>query len=587
MTLYGYFSIISKEWNGGDKMSLSILTFFAIIFVLMYMLRMAKIGTLVAFLIAGVLSGPYLLNMFELTETWSFLGDLGILFLWFNIGLEINIKRLWSMRHTIFGFGLAQVMMVAVMLFPILHGLTSWSIMGCIMVALILAMSSTSEDLQLLTDRNQLNTDMGRQTFSILLFQDLLSIPLLAMLPIFAGRTFNLGATAIDILVWSLALIAGVVIVGRFILNPVLKFVCKLQSRETFLVAVMLNIIIWALVLGALGLPAGLGAFLAGMLMSETVYRHQVSAEINPYAMLFMAFFFISLGMGLNLPLLLQKWYIVLFGLGGLVFVKFVAIYIVARVRHVSSPDASMIALLLAQGGEFGLLMLQTMKASGIQAIPALHAEILTAIIILSIMATPLLLCVYDYLNRTGKLFAQRHPRELTRSNSENPPSVIICGFGRVGQIIAQLLEANNISYVAIDINVSTVMIAREHGYNAVYGNTSNADVLRDVGLSPRKTRVVIVALDKEGPARDTVLTVREIAPRVKIFARARTLADSKSLLRDGAYKALPETIESSFFMGRGVLEYLGVSDKKITQMLDSMRMDNYAGVAPSTDDKN
>ncbi len=568
-------------------MSLSILTFFAIIFVLMYMLRMAKIGTLVAFLIAGVLSGPYLLNMFELTETWSFLGDLGILFLWFNIGLEINIKRLWSMRHTIFGFGLAQVMMVAVMLFPILHGLTSWSIMGCIMVALILAMSSTSEDLQLLTDRNQLNTDMGRQTFSILLFQDLLSIPLLAMLPIFAGRTFNLGATAIDILVWSLALIAGVVIVGRFILNPVLKFVCKLQSRETFLVAVMLNIIIWALVLGALGLPAGLGAFLAGMLMSETVYRHQVSAEINPYAMLFMAFFFISLGMGLNLPLLLQKWYIVLFGLGGLVFVKFVAIYIVARVRHVSSPDASMIALLLAQGGEFGLLMLQTMKASGIQAIPALHAEILTAIIILSIMATPLLLCVYDYLNRTGKLFAQRHPRELTRSNSENPPSVIICGFGRVGQIIAQLLEANNISYVAIDINVSTVMIAREHGYNAVYGNTSNADVLRDVGLSPRKTRVVIVALDKEGPARDTVLTVREIAPRVKIFARARTLADSKSLLRDGAYKALPETIESSFFMGRGVLEYLGVSDKKITQMLDSMRMDNYAGVAPSTDDKN
>ncbi len=207
-------------------MSLSILIFFAIIFVLAYILRTAKIGALVAFLIAGVLSGPYLLNLFELTETWKFLGDLGILFLWFNIGLEINMRRLWDMRRTIFGFGLTQVMMVAVMLFPILHGVTSWSIMGCMMVALMLAMSSTSEDLQLMTERNQLNTEPGRQTFSILLFQDLLSIPLLAMLPVFAGRSFNLGATAIDVFVWSVALILGVIVVGRFVLNPLLKLVC-------------------------------------------------------------------------------------------------------------------------------------------------------------------------------------------------------------------------------------------------------------------------------------------------------------------------------------------------------------------------
>ena len=163
-------------------MSLSLLAFFAIIFVLVYMLRVARICALVAFLLAGVLSGPYVFNFFQLSDTWTFLGDLGILFLWFNIGLEINMRRLWRMRRTIFGFGATQVLMVAIMLFPFLFGFTQWTVTGCIMVALMLAMSSTSADLQLLTDRNQLNTEMGRKTFSILLFQDLLSIPLLAMM---------------------------------------------------------------------------------------------------------------------------------------------------------------------------------------------------------------------------------------------------------------------------------------------------------------------------------------------------------------------------------------------------------------------
>ena len=163
-------------------MSLSILLFMLLVFALVFVLRLAKIGALVAFLFAGILSGPYVFDLFELTDTWTFLGDLGILFLWFNIGLEINMARLWNMRRTIFGLGLAQVMMVAVMLFPILFTVTSWTMMGCIMVALLLAMSSTSEDLTLLAERNQLNTKPGRQVFSILLFQDLLSIPLLAML---------------------------------------------------------------------------------------------------------------------------------------------------------------------------------------------------------------------------------------------------------------------------------------------------------------------------------------------------------------------------------------------------------------------
>lgn len=568
-------------------MSLSLLAFFAIVFVLVYLLRVAKIGALVAFLFAGVLSGPYVFNLFELTETWTFLGDLGILFLWFNIGLEINMRRLWQLRRTIFGFGATQVLMVAIMLFPMLFGLTSWSIMGCVMVALMLAMSSTSEDLQILTDRNQLNTNMGRQTFSILLFQDLLSIPLLAMLPIFAGKSFNLGASAIDVAVISVALVISVIVIGRFIMTPLLRQVAKLKSKEAFLLAVMLNIVLWAVIMEWMGMPAGLGAFLAGMLMSETIYRHQITAQVSPYAMLFLAFFFISLGMGLNLPLLGHNWYIVLGGLVALVVVKFMAMYMVARVRGVSTPDATMIALILAQGGEFGLLMLQTMKTCNITAIPSAHAEILTAIIILSIMATPLLLCLYDYLQRRGKLFPQRHPRTLDDADTAINPDVIVCGFGRVGQIICQMLDAQSVPYVALDLDVSSVMMGRERGFNVVYGDATNTDVLREFGLSPRRIRAVVVALDNATTARDTILSVKSIAPRMKIFARARNLADTQILLREGVATAMPETIESSFFLGVSLLDHLGYSERELEKLLCDMRADNYAALGtPISDNK-
>lgn len=557
--------------------SLSILLFVTVVFGLVFALRLARIGALVAFLLAGIIAGPYVLNLFQLTDNWAILGNLGIMFLWFMLGLGINMRRLWGLRRAIFGFGAAQVLMVVAILFPLLFGVTGWSIMGCVMVALMLSMSSTSEDVQLLSDRNQVNTEMGRQTFSILLFQDLLAIPLLAMMPVLSGKSFNFGATAIDVLVWSVVLILGVVIIGRFVLNPLMRQVARLKSKEAFLLAILLNIALWASIAEWIGMPVGLGAFLAGMLLSETIYNHQVTAEISPYAMLFLAFFFISLGMGLNLSVLGQYWYIVAAGVIGLIAAKFVAIFMVARVRHVSLPDAIMIALVLSQAGEFGLLMLQTMRSSGIDAIPAQHQEILTAIIMLSIMATPIILAVFDRLQRTGKLFS---PNLMpSRPRVSDTPKVVICGFGRVGQLVAQMLQAQKISYVALDMDVNIVMLGREHGYNVVYGNSTNADVLTDIGLNPRKTRAVVVALDNASTARDTVITVREIAPRIRVFARARNLTESKLLVKEGAQIALPETIESSLFLGYGVLEHLGVSQSALTRILNELRQDNYARV--------
>lgn len=560
-------------------MSTATLLFFVISFIAVFFMRLFKMGTLLAFLLTGILAGEHVFGLFELSGTWNFLGELGIMFLWFDIGLQINMKRLWQLRRTIFGLGASQVLMVAVMLFPILVGITQWSLIATIMISLILAMSSTSEDLQILMDRNQLQTNMGRQTFSILLFQDLLSIPLLAMLPVMTGKSINLGASAIDVLVMSLGLIFGVIIVSKFVINPLMRIVAKVKSSEAFVLAIMVNIAVWAVVLNIMGLPPALGAFLAGMLMSETVYRHQVNAAIEPYATLFLAFFFIVLGMGINLPFLRDHWEMILIGVSGLIFIKFVALYMVARVRHVSCREASLMSLILAQGGEFGLLILQTMKTNHIEAIPLTHQEVLIAIIIVSIMMTPILLVIYDTLLKSGKLFNHMARKKLSEKTTEETPEVVICGFGRMGQIIAQMLMTENISYVAIDANVDAVVMAREAGYNVIYGDSKKKSILLAAGLKPRKTRAVVISLNNEVIARDIVETLHTIAPRMKIFARAHNLKSSKELLDMGVHSATPEIIESSFALGGEVMSGIGLSRNRIDELTEYLRRDGYANV--------
>jgi CPA2 family monovalent cation:H+ antiporter-2/glutathione-regulated potassium-efflux system protein KefB len=567
-------------------MSTATLIFFAIAFVAVFFMRLFKMGTLLAFLLTGILAGQHVFGLFELSGTWKFLGDLGIMFLWFNIGLQINMQRLWQLRRTIFGLGASQVLMVAIMLFPILVGITPWTLLGTVMMSLILAMSSTSEDLQILIDRNQLQTNMGRQTFSILLFQDLLSIPLLAMLPIMAGKSINLGASAIDIFVMSVGLIVGVIIVSKFIINPLMRIVARVKSQEAFILAIMVNIVVWAVVLQLMGLPAALGAFLAGMLMSETVYRHQINASVEPYAMLFLAFFFIVLGMGINLPFLIDHWTMVLVGSISLVVIKFFALYIVARVRHVSGREASLMSLILAQGGEFGLLILQTMKANNISAIPGEHQEILTAVIIVSIMMTPILLLIYDLLLKSGKIFDGSKNKKLSEKLVESTPEVVICGFGRMGQIIAQMLDTENIPYVAIDANVDEVVMARESGYNVIYGESKKKAILLSAGLKPRKTRAVVIALNDGAVAHDVVRTVHEIAPHMKIFARAHNLKASRDLLALGVKSATPEIIESSFIIGSNLMKSLGLSKTKIDSLMEYLRVDGYANVKKPLDVK-
>ncbi|MDR0803554.1 MAG: cation:proton antiporter [Rickettsiales bacterium] len=552
-------------------MTVSILIFMGVAFALAFLLRAFRISSFLAFLIAGVVAGPFVLKFWGMDSTWSFLGEIGIIFLWFTMGLELNIKRLWQMRGTIFGFGAAQVLMVATMMFPILWGISGWTILGAVMVCLMLAMSSTSSDLQILAERNELQSSLGRQTFSILLFQDLLAIPLMAMLPLFAGRSLSLGAEVIDILVMSAGLILGVVIFSRLVLNPVMKIIANMKSKEVSLLFVMMLILGLSLAMHFVGLPASIGAFVAGMLLSDTIYRHQVQTDISPYKTLFLAFFFIALGLGLDLNLMYDNLLIILAGAAGLVLLKWGAIFMVARIRNVPPREAFMIALILAQGGEFGLLILQTLKIDGISAIPLASAEILMTIIIISMMMTPVLLALFDRFYLGGREKAKLGPPKRV-----SDASVLICGFGRVGQTIAKMLEMQNIKYVAVDMNVDSIQRGREHGLNVFYGDTRSEDILRKMGLGRRGMRAVVIALNNDAAQKATARAVRSVAPRVKIFARAKNLAEAEILSREGVRVAMPETIESSFILGGALLESLGATDNRIEDLKSTLRGNNY-----------
>ncbi|MDR0449335.1 MAG: cation:proton antiporter [Rickettsiales bacterium] len=564
---------------------MQLLIFLGLAFGLVYLLRLAQVGTLLAFLAAGIIVGPHALGLFQMTPTWEFLGQLGIAFLWFTMGLELNVRRIWNMKGLIFGFGASQVAVVVMIMAPLMFLLTDWPALGVVMVAMLLAMSSTSSDLQILADKNELHSSLGRQSFSILLFQDLLSIPLLAMLPVFSGKSLNLGGDIVDILVISAGLIFGAFLIGRVILNPIMRAASKLKSREAFIVIILLNITLWSVVLDWVGLPPAMGAFLAGMLMSETIYRHQVRADIAPYQIMFLSFFFIVLGLSMNIPLVVDNWMIVAGGVALLMGVKMAALYIVGRTRGVSRRESFRIAILLSQGGEFGLLVLNTILSAGLDVIPKEHAQLLMAVIVVSMMITPMLVKVFDMLEKRGLVFKgdSRRGTKLAAAGDEGgikieKPMVVICGFGRVGQTIAKMFQTQGITYTALDMEVDQVVMGRREGYSVFYGDSTREDVLRSLKLE--NVKICVLALDNMAVIKRTIRAMKGVSPRVKIFARSRNLMEADALIKQGAFVALPETIESSFVLGQEVLLKLGVPEGEINSMLEHLRRDSYSAMA-------
>ncbi|HEX2216462.1 MAG TPA: cation:proton antiporter [Xanthobacteraceae bacterium] len=555
------------------------LLFFAAAGLVVPLFHRARLGAVLGFLLVGIAVGPY--GFGRLAADYPWLGylviedrervepfaELGVMFLLFVVGLELSLPRLWSMRRLVLGMGGMQVAIsaTAIAVAAVLFGVPGEP---AIVVGLALAMSSTAIVIQLLEEQGRSATPVGRLALAVLLFQDLMVAPALVV----SGALTRGGDDlpwALGLAVLQAAVAIGVIIgLGRFVLRPLLRFTATTGSREAIVAIAVLIVVAVAAATGVAGLSTALGAFLAGLLLAETEYRHHLEVDLGPFKGLLLGVFFVSVGMSLDLTVVRANLLTIVACVAGILLLKAAILFGAARAFKCQRAASAELALLLAQAGEFAFILIAQARGTGVLTPEASH--FLTAMAVLSMVVTPFLALV---ARRIGERLesSERAARHPTPAADEFSDHVVIGGFGRVGQMVARLLEAEHLSYVALDTNAETVAAYGKRGIGRVYfGDASRAELLERVGL--RKARAVVVTLDSAGAAERMIAGVRRVNPEVLIFARAKDAGHARRLLEAGAQEVIPEAIESSLQLGARVLEHLGVPDEAAEERIDVAR---------------
>lgn len=509
------------------------------------------LGAVLAYLIAGMLLGPYALRVVPNPEPVLTASEIGVVVMLFVIGLELSLPRLKLMRRAVFGVGALQVGVSALLL-----GLAVWAWgmggKGAIIVGLGLALSSTAVGLQLLAERHELQSPHGRMGFAILLFQDLAAIPLMAAIPLL-GSVKAAEADAVGLLLLKgLGAMALLIIGGRLLLRHLFRIVARAGIPEVFTAAALLVVLGSAWLMQLAGLSAGLGAFLAGVLLADSEFRHELESQIQPFEGLLLGLFFMAVGMSINLRQVLAEPWLVAAGVVLLMSIKFAVLYVIGqRPGRLDRRDSLMLAALLALGGEFAFVVFS--EAHRAQLISGVeHAE-LSAIVGLSMAATPLLvIAVRRLMGERGSAAAGRQFDALP----DDAPQVLIAGFGRFGQIVARLILSQRIRFVAIDPDVEQVEFFRRFGSPIYYGDPSKPDLLRAAGVE--KIKVFVVAVDDVENSLRIVRLIKRMRPDAVVFARARNRMHAWRLM-DFGVKVVRETFGSSLEMGEDVLVALGL----------------------------
>jgi glutathione-regulated potassium-efflux system protein KefB len=526
------------------------------------------IGSVLGYLIAGALLGPFGFGlMVDDTEASRFLHvtEFGVVLLLFLIGLELRPKRLWSMRTAILGLGGAQVTITAAILaLGIMLVGQSWRM--ALFAGLALALSSTAFALQVLEERGELSARHGRLAFAVLLFQDIAAIPLIALAPLFAVAAARTGvAMSPASAIYGLATIAAVVVLGHFVLDKLIRLVALTKVREAMTAAALLCVVTVAMIMQWAGLSPALGAFIAGALLSESSYRHQLEADIQPFQGLLLGLFFTAIGMSLDLDLVVTKPLLVIGLVVALVAVKAAILYRLGRSQGLARTPSRRLGLALSQGGEFAYVLATTGFAAGV--LLKAEAELINVVVTLSMAATPLLLGLDSWATRLLTPPAQ----PLYEKPPENDGHVVIAGFGRVGQIIARVLRAKAIPFTALDISAEQVELVKRFGSQAFYGDASRPDILE--AAQTAKARAFVVAIDDVEASMRTVELVRQRYPELPIYARARNRNHAHRLLDAGVKSIRRETFLSALDMTRQLLTGLGHSDRQAERAVDMFRV--------------
>lgn len=528
------------------------------------------LGSVLGYLAAGAIVGPVGLGLVNDPDNMRHIGEFGVVFLLFLIGIEIKPQRLWVMRRIVFGFGGAQVVVTGLILAVMVYFVLGINYSQSFIVGFGLALSSTAFGLQILSDENQLTAHWGRSSLSILLFQDLAVVPLMVIVPILAVGGISLSESKGLAVLESGVIFIIVLAIGHYAVNPLLHAIARSRNSEAFVAAALLLVLGFAWTMEQIGLSMAMGAFIAGVLLAESEYRHQVEADVLPFRGLLLGLFFMSVGMTIEPVSLVANWQLIVGGALAMIATKTLLIIFLARLTKLSLAGAIRSGFLLSQAGEFGFVLFSL--AGDYKLLNQNTIDILLSVIVISMALTPIMV-------RIGTAIAARSGKaetdQISKEEAEEIKPVIIAGFGRVGKTVASLLKATNVPYIAVDMNADSVRHGINRGHRVFFGDASRPDVLRAVGA--KHARLMVVTLDDPVVAERLIRTMGRLYPEVPLHARAHDwdVADRFETL--GISHSIPDTVESSLRLGAATLAAAGVSDEDRQALFKDLSAENYA----------
>ena len=542
------------------------------------------LGAIIGYLAAGLAIGPWGLGLVTNVEDILHFAEFGVVLMLFLVGLELEPKRLWSLRRPIFGWGSAQVLACAAGLFVVFYALGRWApaVLGGwrtpLVAALGLALSSTAIALQVMGERNLLRTSSGQASFSILLFQDVAAIPILALLPLLAvgyGGAQSADGMSLSNLARDvgtiIGVIVGIVLAGRLLLRPVFRWIARSNTPEIFTAASLLLVVGISALMQWVGLSMALGAFLAGVLLAESEYRRELETDIEPFKGLLLGLFFIAVGMSIDVGVLLKSPGLMALVVLAFMAVKALVIYFLARQIGLPFQDRPVFTLLLAQGGEFAFVVFQA--ASGAKVFAPETASLLVGAVAVSMLLSPLILVAIDKLLLPR--FADCGVAKPDEISEPQTAPIVIAGFGRYGQIIGRLLIAQGYTCTVLDHDAEMIEAARSFGYRVFYGDASRLDLLRTAGAGSAK--VLVIAVDDKEQSLKIVDLAREHFPELTLVARARDVTHWHELRERGVTHVQRELFEASLQSGASVMTTLGHADEQVQTALNRFRQHNLA----------
>lgn len=519
------------------------------------------LGTVLGYLAAGVIIGPIARFITDGEELLHF-SELGVVFLLFIIGLDLKPSRLWSLRHAIFGLGLAQVALCAVTLAFLGVYVAGLPVPAAIIVGCGFALSSTAFAMQILEDKGETSQKYGQKAFAILLFQDLAIVPILALIPALSPGEGSQAAANFHVAA-ALGAIVILIIAGRYLLNPMFRIIGNTGAREVMIAAALFVVLGSATLMEAAGLSMAMGAFIAGVLLADSSYRHELAADVEPFRGIFLGLFFVAVGLSLNLVVILDNWLMILLSVPVIIVTKIAIIYLLCRIFRTSHNDAVKVAFLLPQGGEFAFVLFSTASAAAVIT-DALASELIAAITI-SMALTPLCVTIGN------RLLTNTKQEDGMEENFEGAGSdVLMIGFSRYGQIASQILLAGGSDVTVIDNSANKIRAAGRFGFRIYFGDGQRKDVLEMAGI--RKAKLVAICTEKKEITDRIVDLIQTEFPDVKLYVRSFDREHTLQLRAKGVDYELRETFESGLLFGRKTLEALGMPEEEAQTIADDVR---------------